>query len=104
MRIFTTLLVSLVFAGVSLAAKAQDMNTSEACTTPRGDVVSDYDDRWKYCDIHMRQFEHRERMIELQDSLNARAEAYKASTKPVLDNYKAELEKYHASLGADSEE
>ncbi|MFP4313929.1 MAG: hypothetical protein ACLFR0_06355 [Alphaproteobacteria bacterium] len=95
------LLAVIISLSFSAGAIAQELNTTEACTTPRGDVVSDYDERWVYCDIHMRQFEHRERMIELQESLSARAEAFKASTKPVIDNYKAELERYHANLGSE---
>lgn len=105
MRFFTTFLVSVFMLGaVSSIAHAQELNTSEFCTTVRGDVVAPDDDRWVYCDIHMRQFQHRERMIELQESMRTRAENYKASFKPVIDNYKEELKRYHASLGSDSEE
>ena len=100
---FVLLFICLAIAlPLSKASFAQDgmLNTSEACTMPRdNDPVADTDERWKYCDIHMRQFAYREKQNELRQMLEARAENYKASTKSVKDNYKAELEKYHASIG-----
>lgn len=105
MRLNKILLLSVISSiGFVSAAQAQNLNTSEACTTPRGEVVNETDDdRWVYCDIYMRQFQHRERMIELTKSLESRAKNYQASTKSVRDNYRIELQKYHDSLGSDSE-
>lgn len=104
MRILTTLLVSTFFiGGIAFSANAQDLVTTKACTVVEGETVATEDDAWKYCDIHMRQFQHRERIIELKDSLNTRAENFKMSTKPVIDAYKQALQEYHNNMGSDSQ-
>jgi len=106
MRLFRFVLLSLCFAltasysAASFAQNADMVNSSEMCTMPRDNYpLPDTDERWQYCDIHMRQFAYREKQNELRRMLEARAENYKASTKSIKDNYKAELEKYHASIG-----
>lgn len=106
MRLFRFVLLLLCFAlpvtysTASFAQNANMVNSSEACTMPRDNYpLADTDDSWQYCDIHMRQFAYREKHNELRQMLETRAENYKATTKSVRDNYKAELEKYHASIG-----
>lgn len=94
-----TLSVSgLVIAG---SAHAQEkLNTTEACNIPRdAEPVTNHDDRWEYCDIHMRQFAFREKQIDYRNQLKARQEAFRASTKSVHDRYKEALKQHHASLG-----
>ena len=106
MRLSRFILLFLCFAlpatysAASFAQSADMVNSSEACTMPTdNDPVADTDERWQYCDIHMRQFAYREKQNELRDMLETRAENFKASTKSVRDNYKAELDKYYASMG-----
>lgn len=106
MSLFRFALLFICFAiafPISKAAFAQDsdmVNTSEACVMPRDNSPVDAtDERWKYCDIYMRQFAYREKKKELTQMLETRAKNYKASTKSVLDNYEAELQKYYDSLG-----
>lgn len=109
MRLFLSILAVFIFVLPAQAVLAQSadpdmLETSEFCTTPREvEQISPTDTRWKYCDIHMRQFEYRERYKELQKRLTTRAENFKNSTYPVRQNYKKELEKYHASLGSEAE-
>lgn len=110
MRLFLTFLAAFILVLPAQAALAQDIDpellkTDEFCTTPREveDIAPNDNARWKYCDINMRQFEYRERYKELQKRLTTRSENFKNSTYAVRQNYKKELEKYHASLGSDSE-
>ena len=106
MRLFRFLLLFICFAltapysAPAFAQNADMVNSSDACTMPRDNYPVDATDkRWQYCDIHMRQFAYREKSNELTQMIETRAENYKATTKSVRDNYKAELERYHASLG-----
>jgi hypothetical protein len=108
MRLLTILAVlgfSVLFIPQNANAQAIDEDmlvTDKFCTTPRpAEQIAPNDKRWKYCDIHMRQFLYRDEFKTLQERLTTRAENFKASTKPVHDNYKAELQKYHDSLGSD---
>lgn len=109
MRVLLTILAALFVVMPAHFAQAQEANpellkTDEFCTTPREveDIAPNDNKRWKYCDINMRQFEYRERYKELQKRLTTRSENFKNSTYAVRQNYKKELEKYHASLGSDS--
>lgn len=103
MRIFLAVLTVLVmgaFQSVTPASAQPVLDKSAACTTPvPNDPVSPTDEKWIYCDYHMRQFAHREKMIELRATLDERAKNFKASTYDVRENYKKELKKYHESLG-----
>lgn len=103
MRIFLAVLTVLVmgaFHSVTPASAQPVLNTSERCTTPvPNDPVAPTDEKWVYCDFHMRQFAHREKMIELRATMDERAKNFKASTYDVRENYKKELKKYHESLG-----
>ena len=107
MRFALFLMTVFIIAIPAQGASAQDIDpemleTSGFCTTPRDvEEIAPMDKkRWKYCDIQMRQFEYRERVIELRKRLNTRSENFKNSTYAVKQNYKKELQKYHDSLGS----
>lgn len=108
LRIAFALLSLLVTTGfIATPAMAQDgavdsslVNSSETCNVPRpNDPVAPDDERWVYCDIHMRQFAHREKAIELKNMMNTRASNFRASTAAVKARYEAALRDHHASLG-----
>lgn len=106
MRLFPLYVVILCLsAGMLLSkssfAQGQNMlNTAETCTMPsENKPLADSDERWKYCDIHARQFAYREKHQELVSMLEARAQNYKASSKPARDRYEEELKRHYDSLG-----
>lgn len=103
LAIFSVIVIGTMFYNSNAFAQegtAPGLNTSDTCTTPvPNDPVAATDERWVYCDIHMRQFAHREKMLELRGMLDERAKNYKASTYDVRQNYQQALQKHHESLG-----
>ncbi|MAE50368.1 MAG: hypothetical protein CMH27_01015 [Micavibrio sp.] len=106
MRLFSLYLLMLCLSAGTVLSKnsfAQDqsmMNTTETCAMPsENKPIADSDERWKYCDIHARQFAYREKHQELVSMLEARAKNYKASSKPARDRYEEELKRHYDSLG-----
>lgn len=98
--LFICLTLALPFSTTSFAQDGDMMDTSKACTMPRDNYpVGETDERWKYCNIHMRQFAYREKNKELTQMLRTRAENYKAISKNAKDAYKIELQKHYDSLG-----
>lgn len=95
--------VFIVCFAAQNSAQAQNLNTSEACTTPRPNdpVAAEDPERWKYCDIHMRRFAYREKHLELKAMLEERAKNYRASSKTSIDGYEQALRNHHASLGSE---
>jgi uncharacterized membrane protein YhiD involved in acid resistance len=98
LSIFLSLIVLIKF--VSFDVMAQPMNNKEACTTPRNADLSetDQDERWVYCDIYSRQFAHRNRIKDLQNSLQARAENFKASSQFARERHQEALQDYWNSM------
>ncbi|MFN3700552.1 MAG: hypothetical protein ACK4VI_03410 [Alphaproteobacteria bacterium] len=82
------------------SAQAQNLNTTDTCTTPRANYPMAVEDpnRWNYCDIYMRRFAYRETHLELKNMMEERAKNFRASSQTSIEGYEQALRNHHASL------